>query len=108
MVPVDSSDLTGSGHSAVVLVWMLSSRDDDPGKGSFLPHWYSRPKNPPVSGVAEVAPRSRSIIVPAPFRYSWSCGLSVIQICQLQRMVPPASLAAITALPLRNLSALLK
>ena len=39
--------------------------DEDPKNGSFLPHWYKRPRAPTSPGVALVAPRLRSIIVPA-------------------------------------------
>ena len=104
IVPVVLSDTTASGHLAVVeisddLPFSALTSSPAPRNGSFLPHWYISPKDVISSGVAEVAPRLRSIMIPALLSYTCSRGLSVIQICQDHSIVPVPSFAAITALP---------
>ena len=70
MLPVLDDELTEDGQEIVDLATVLLMMDEDPRKGSLRPHWYNSPRAPISPGVADVAPRLRSIITPALLLYS--------------------------------------
>ena len=82
-----------------------ASTEATPGNGSLRPHWYSMPIAVPsglaFGAAATRAPRLRSIIgtPTTPPNVLATTGVAGIQMCQLQRMTPAASLAAMRALP---------
>ena len=84
----------------VVAIGSEASTEATPGNGSLRPHWYSMPIAVP-SGLAfgAAATRAPRCTPTTPPNVLATTGVAGIQMCQLQRMTPAASLAAMRALP---------